>query len=160
MSWTIETSHHPLIKYNQIYFFIFWCCIRKVSQSFLSTDLNTLKPTLRTKTLLSHFWSISTTPFIFLLWLPHICLWTKFVGLLTVLWKRIMIMPQISLWHNLNARFAGPRVWKKTLKCGEMEMIFIQDTCLRFGLNMPYFIFKINVTAPNIPWVKHKNGLR
>lgn len=61
---------------------------------------------------------------------------------------------------QLKCTFCGSQGVEKTLKCGEMEMIFIQDTCLRFGLNMPYFIFKINVTAPNIPWVKHKNGLR
>ena len=28
-----------------------------------------------------------------------------------------MIMPQISLWHNLNAYVAGPRVWKKPEMC-------------------------------------------
>ena len=25
-----------------------------------------------------------------------------------------MIMTQISLWHNLNAHFVGPRVWKNS----------------------------------------------
>ena len=47
----------------------------------------------------------------------------------------------------------------KNLKCGEMAMIFIQDTCLRFGLNVLCCMFNINVTAPNILWVKQKNGV-